>query len=212
MAQLKSWQYETSGSWLERALKSWSLTIVGVLVATLLRVSGQQSWPQFRGSNAGVIPDSSALPETWSATENVAWKTPLAGIGWGSPVVWGDHVFVTAGINTGAPEPFKAGQLRAADVVKPAAPCPVVYDVSLATGQIGGKEVATSVPADGTHMKNSRVGTPVTGSRAVYVYFGNAVFVFDMTGRAVWSHPMGPFTFRNGWGSAASRSCTRTGC
>jgi outer membrane protein assembly factor BamB len=65
---------------LERALKSWPLTIVGVLVLTLVRVSGQENWPQFRGPNAGVIPDSPALPETWSATENVAWKTPLPGI------------------------------------------------------------------------------------------------------------------------------------
>jgi outer membrane protein assembly factor BamB len=193
---------------LESVLKSWSLTIVGVVVLTLLRVSGQENWPQFRGSSAGVIPDSSALPETWSATENVAWKTPLPGIGWGSPVVWGDHVFVTAGINTGAPEPFKSGQLRAGDVVKPAAPYRwVVYDVSLATGHIRWqKEVATSVPADGTHMKNSYASeTPVTDGERVYAYFGNlGVFVFDMTGRAVWSHPMGPFKFRNGWGSAAS--------
>jgi outer membrane protein assembly factor BamB len=208
MAQLKYWHCKTSGSWLESALKLGSLTIVGVLVLTLLRVSGQENWPQFRGSSAGVIPDSSALPETWSATENVAWKTPLPGIGWGSPVVWGDHVFVTAGINTGAPEPFKSGQLRAGDVVKPAAPYRwVVYDVSLATGHIRWqKEVATSVPADGTHMKNSYASeTPATDGERVYAYFGNlGVFVFDMTGRAVWSHPMGPFKFRNGWGSAAS--------
>jgi outer membrane protein assembly factor BamB len=123
-------------------------------------------------------------------------------------VVWGDHVFVTAGINTGAPEPFKSGQLRGGDVVKPAAPYRwMVYDVSLATGNIRWqKEVGTSVPADGTHMKNSYASeTPVTDGERVYAYFGNlGVFVFDMTGRPVWSHPMGPFTFRNGWGSAAS--------
>jgi hypothetical protein len=29
------WQYKTSGSWLERPLKSWSLTIVGVLVLSV---------------------------------------------------------------------------------------------------------------------------------------------------------------------------------
>ena len=92
--------------------------------------------------------------------------------------------------------------------MKPAAPYRwVVYDVSLDTGRIRWqKDVATSVPADGTHMKNSYASeTPVTDGERVYAYFGNlGVFVFDMTGRPVWSKPMGPFKFRNGWGSAAS--------
>src|SRR3712207_8738800 len=36
------------------------------------------------------------LPLKWSNTENVAWKTPIAGEGWSSPVVWERHVFLTA--------------------------------------------------------------------------------------------------------------------
>jgi outer membrane protein assembly factor BamB len=184
------------------------LLIAGAVLFTLAPLSGQQNWPQFRGANAGVAPDNPALPDTWSATDNVVWKTDVPGAGWGSAVVWGDHVFVTAGVNTGAPEPFKAGQLRAADVIKPAAPYRwVVYDVSLASGRIRWqREAAMSVPADGTHMKNSYASeTPVTDGERVYAYFGNVgVFAFDMSGKPVWSKPMGPFTFRNGWGSAAS--------
>jgi outer membrane protein assembly factor BamB len=183
--------------------------MLGVAALALRGASAQQqTWPQFRGLLAGVAPDNPVLPDTWSPTENVAWKTAIAGIGWGSPVVWGDHVFVTAAVNTGAPEPMKPGQLRGTDVVKPAAPYRwVLYDVSLETGRIRWQqEVAASVPADGTHMKNSYASeTPVTDGERVYAYFGNiGVFVFDMNGRAVWSKRMGPFTFRNGWGSAAS--------
>lgn len=171
-------------------------------------VSAQQNWPQFRGPNAGVIADNAALPETWSATENVAWKTAVPGLGWGSPVVWGDHVFLTAGINTGSPEPFKAGPLRGGDVVKPAAPYRwMVYDVSLQTGRIRWQqEVGAGLPADGTHMKNSYSSeTAVTDGERVYAKFSNlGVFVFDMNGKPVWSKQMGPFTFRNGWGAASS--------
>jgi PQQ-like domain len=185
----------------------WVAT-VGIVSLALAGVSGQQNWPQFRGTSAGVVPDDPALPDTWSSTENVAWKTAIPGLGWSSPVVWGDHVFVTAGVNTGAPEPIKSGPLRGGDVVKPAAPYRwVVYDVSLETGRIRWqREVANAVPADGTHMKNSYASeTPVTDGERVYAHFGNlGVFVFDMTGQPVWSKPMGPFTFRSGWGSAAS--------
>lgn len=183
-----------------------SLTLASLTIAS---VSGQQqNWPQFRGLNAGVIADNAALPETWSETDNVAWKTAIPGLGWGSPVVWGDHVFLTAGINTGAPEPFKAGPLRGGDIVKPAAPYKwMVYDVSLQTGKIRWQqEVGAGLPFDGTHMKNSYSSeTVVTDGERVYAKFSYlGVFVFDMNGKPVWSKPMGPFTFRNGWGAASS--------
>jgi putative pyrroloquinoline-quinone binding quinoprotein len=175
---------------------------------TIASVSAQQNWPQFRGPNAGVIADNAALPDTWSATEHVVWKTAVPGLGWSSPVVWGDHIFLTAGINTGAPEPFKTGPLRGGDIVKPAATYRWrVYDISLQSGKIRWQqEVRTGLPADGTHMKNSYSSeTPVTDGERVYAYFSNlGVFVFDMNGKPVWSKPMGPFTFRNGWGSASS--------
>src|SRR5262245_27293568 len=184
-----------------------SLIVVGV-VSLAIVPSAQTRWPQFRGERAGVVDDNPALPETWSATEHVAWKTSIPGIGWSSPVVWDDHVFVTAAVNTGAPEPIKSGPLRGGDVVKPAAPYRwVVYDVSFESGKIRWQQdVATAVPADGTHMKNTYSSeTPVTDGERVYAYFGNlGIFAFDFTGRHVWSKPMGPFKFRSGWGSAAS--------
>jgi outer membrane protein assembly factor BamB len=185
----------------------WSLIAVGV-VSLASAGFAQTRWPQFRGETAGVVADNPALPEAWSATDNVAWKTSLPGIGWSSPVVWDDHVFVTVAVNTGAPEPIKPGPLRGGDVVKPAAPYRwVVYDVSLESGKIRWqKDVATGVPADGTHMKNTYSSeTPVTDGERVYAYFGNlGIFAFDFAGRLVWSKPMGPFKFRSGWGSAAS--------
>jgi len=54
------------------------------------------NWPRFRGSDAVGIVEDPSLPDTWSATENVKWKTDIPGKGWSSPVVWGDRVFVTS--------------------------------------------------------------------------------------------------------------------
>jgi outer membrane protein assembly factor BamB len=73
-----------------------ALLFVALAVAS---AGGQQHWPQFRGPNAGVVADNPELPETWSASDNVAWKVAIPGLGWSSPVVWGDHVLLTAGIN-----------------------------------------------------------------------------------------------------------------
>src|SRR5688572_18202112 len=57
-------------------------------------------WPSWRGSNGGVALDRS-LPTRWSATENVAWKAPLAGAGVSTPIVSGDRVYVTSQIGAG---------------------------------------------------------------------------------------------------------------
>jgi putative pyrroloquinoline-quinone-binding quinoprotein len=83
-----------------------------VIVAAALAAPAaapNESWPQFRGPSAGVAENDPALPESWSATSNVAWTAGVPGTGWSSPVVWGDHVFLTSVINTGAAEAPKPG-------------------------------------------------------------------------------------------------------
>ena len=36
------------------------------------------------------------MPLTWSLKENLAWQTEFGGLGWSSPIVWGDRIFLTA--------------------------------------------------------------------------------------------------------------------
>ena len=74
-----------------------------------LRLAAGENWPQFRGPGARGISDSSKLPVSWSATENVAWKTPIPGSGWSSPVVWGERVFLTSVVSAGEEEKVKGG-------------------------------------------------------------------------------------------------------
>ena len=59
--------------------------------------AASDNWPQFRGpKGTAVVADDPALPESWSATDNVAWQTPIPGRGWSSPIVWGNRIFVTS--------------------------------------------------------------------------------------------------------------------
>src|SRR5437667_10473880 len=71
--------------------------------------SHSQSWPQFRGSRSLGVATGANLPEKWSATENVAWKTDIPGRGWSSPIVWGNRVFVTTVVNKAESELPKKG-------------------------------------------------------------------------------------------------------
>jgi outer membrane protein assembly factor BamB len=186
-----------------------SLSRVAALIALSLAplTAANEHWPQFRGTTAGVAADDPALPDTWSATQNIAWKTAVPGIGWSSPVVWGDHVFVTSVVNSGQTEAPKPGLYMGGERPAPTAPHRwMVYDIDFRTGRIRWeKEVHAGLPGP-RHVKNSYASeTATTDGERVYVYFGNVgLFVFDMNGKPLWSKPMGPFKTRNGWGSAAS--------
>ena len=69
------------------------VTVSVLAFVTLAGISAQRpatkpptdQWPQFRGPQAGTIPDDPALPDTWSETQNVVWKTDIPGFGWSSP-------------------------------------------------------------------------------------------------------------------------------
>ena len=54
-------------------------------------------------------PKGANLPDTWSTTQNVTWKTAIPGNGWSSPIAWGDRIFVTSVIPVGEIEAPKRG-------------------------------------------------------------------------------------------------------
>jgi outer membrane protein assembly factor BamB len=181
--------------------------LIPILAAVLTAVVAAEEWPRFRGSSAGVAADDPALPDSWSATTNVAWKVPIPGIGWSSPVVWGDHVFLTTVVNTTQQEAPKPG-FYLGDW--PASPAPhrwMVYDVDFRSGKVRWqREVSSAPPGTAKHLKNSYASeTPVTDGERIYVYFGNAgLYALDFDGKVVWSKPIGPFKTRNNWGTGAS--------
>ena len=57
---------------------------------------GARYWPRWRGPSGQGLVSGKDYPDTWSATQNVLWKTPLKGRGNSSPIVWGDRIFITS--------------------------------------------------------------------------------------------------------------------
>src|SRR6266568_3832274 len=78
-----------------------SRVAIAAAFSLLLNVYAADQWQQFRGPRAGTVADDRSLPESWSETDHVVWKADIPGLGWSSPVVWDDHVFVTTAISTG---------------------------------------------------------------------------------------------------------------
>lgn len=58
--------------------------------------AGAPAWTDFRGpTRDGHVPAGARLPLRWSEDENIAWKTPIPGEGWSSPVIEGGRVWLT---------------------------------------------------------------------------------------------------------------------
>ena len=173
-------------------------------------VLANDTWPHFRGPtmNAAVA-DNPDLPETWSETENVEWATDIPGIGWSSPVVWGNRVFLTTVTADGEFERPKAGLYAPNGRPEPPAVHQewLVYCLDLETGDVlWRRSVMAGMPSFPRHMKNSYASeTPTTDGERIYVRFGElGLYTFDMDGNEVWRLEIPDRQTKSSWGSASS--------
>ena len=214
-------------------MTSWRAPLL-VLVSFVLVVplAASSDWPQWRGpSSTGISPES-ALPVTWSATENIAWKARLEGLGTSSPIVSGDTVFVTSQIGRSATaEGDSHPQLARDDGELAKREAPIggrredanagdrdVWLVVEAFGRTDGRrrwmwrERATG-PIPAVHEKhNLATPTPVTDGGRVFAWFGNGQIVaLDLNGRVEWSRHLGTehSPFKTQWGHGSSPTLYR---
>jgi outer membrane protein assembly factor BamB len=132
-------------------------------------------WPQFRGPTGDGHYTGPKLPTEWGPDKNVAWKTPIPGKGWSSPIVWKGKIYLT----TAAPAASGDQSLRAV--------C-----IDAASGKIDwNKEVlvAPKSKATSVHAKNSQASpTPTTDGERIYVHFGHmGTAALDLTGEVLWT-------------------------
>jgi outer membrane protein assembly factor BamB len=140
----------------------------------LLGVAGpvDADWPQFRGPT-GEGHAAGNLPLTWSAAENVAWKTPVEGLSWSSPVVHEGRIYLTTAVE------------QAGDAVSLQA-----LALDAATGkELWQQEVFQQQGKVQIHQKNSHASpTPVVEGDRLYVHFGphGTACVSAVDGKPLW--------------------------
>lgn len=174
--------------------------IFSLLIAGAADLSAQQKatdWPQFRGpAGTGASPNT-GLPTTWSQTQNVVWKTPLAGPGTSSPVVIDDKILLTCYTGYNVPGQGKGDM----DALKLHLVC-----LDRQTGkQLWISDVTPKLPEQPTIRDDHGYAscTVATDGKNAFVFFGKSgVFAFDMNGKQIWQANVG--TGLNGWGTAAS--------
>jgi outer membrane protein assembly factor BamB len=167
-------------------------TAIWLLAAAVAR---PEDWPAWRGPTGMGQTTEKGLPLTWGGTDNahVLWKVPLfAGTGkvrfdqnQSSPVVKGEHVFVTLSCWPEGATPEKEPPehhvicFRKADGRR-------LWDTCLAAGPWLLKDLRGGYTAP----------TPAADGERVYVLFGSSVAAaLDLAGKVVWRKEIRPFAF-----------------
>jgi len=112
------------------------------------------NWTHFRGSGMDGYANVEKAPLHWSETENIVWKIPVKGLGWSSPVVFGDQVWLTSAEEDGTAF--------------------YVFCYDLETGKVVNEQtVFTSDEPQQIHSTNSyATPTPCIEEGRVYVHYG----------------------------------------
>src|ERR1043165_605391 len=129
-------------------------------------------WPECRGPLGNGMARASHVPVTWSATNNVAWKTAVPE-GWSSPIVADKKIYLTGATNVG-------------DGISLRALC-----LDLETGKIEWDVEAIRASSDAARTKHSKNGlaspTPVVRDGKLYVHFGHmGTAALDLNGKVLW--------------------------
>jgi outer membrane protein assembly factor BamB len=143
---------------IDNAMPRLGLPLLLLILAT--SALGAQGWPQFRGPTGQGHATETGLPVEWSETKNVAWKTPVPGIGWSSPVIADGLVWLT----TAAEVPGRNRSARSLRLL--------AFDAATGQQRQNIEVFALSAP-EFIHQKNSYASpTPILDGDRIYVHFG----------------------------------------
>ena len=189
---------------------------ISVVVRLLLLAAPMalaSNWPQWRGPSADGISIEQNIPVEWSAEKNIAWKTPLAGFGTSTPIVWGDRIFLTSQIGDGPYEGRSTWDFENASIARRTGERDKVRFVVQAISRRDGHVLwEYKFDADGfmqpVHIKHNMASPScVTDGELVYAWMGTGQLVaLTFQGKEVWKRHLGkeygPFEILWGHGSS----------
>jgi outer membrane protein assembly factor BamB len=147
--------------------------IVSLVVTFASHCALAEDWPQFRGPGGQGHSSEQRLPVRWTETDNIHWKVPIRGLGWSSPVIRRDQIWLTTATDEGR-------SLRALCLERQTGQ--LVHDIELfRRGQ-----------PESIHQKNSHASpTPILDEDRVYVHFGpNGTACISTKGEILWKNTL----------------------
>ena len=148
-------------------------------------------------------------PTEWNEEHNIGWKTRIPGSGHSTPVIWEDHIFITAtesyGEKLGPPPPQPPGAHNNKDAIRKHNF--IVLAVSRSTGGFLWKKIVRNARPNGSTHETGTWASPstVTDGEHVYAFFGsNGLYCLDFKGKVIWEVDLGDMIVKHGHGEGAS--------
>lgn len=185
----------------------WSLALVRIPMNSSIAMVADAAdtpstdWPGFRGPGGMGVSQSTGLPLNWSESKNIVWKKELPGGGSSSPVVFGDHIYLTT--YSGYMFPGNSG--GSLDDLKRHLVC-----LSRESGNdLWDRTVPAKLPEEERVRDHGfAANTPFVDDLGVIAHFGKSgVHAYDHDGNKMWAADVGSAT--HGWGTSASPICHR---
>jgi outer membrane protein assembly factor BamB len=166
--------------------------------------TAERYWGQWRGPEGTGVSRTARPPLEWSETRNVRWKKEIPGRGSGSPIVWGDRVFVLTAVPIGVP-PEQAHEPHGA---RPVPHRYVVMALSRQTGDVIWERTAREeAPHESSHPDNGTWASPsaITDGEHVIAHFeSRGLYAYDMDGALVWEKDFGDKIMRQQFGEGST--------
>lgn len=168
---------------------------VATLVASVAAQPGttaERFWPQWRGPQATGASRTANPPTEWSEARNVRWKVEIPGRGSGSPVVWGDRLFLLSAIPVGvqgAASHESRNHVQPRDVHRF-----VVLAIDRGTGRVMWQRTAREERPRQPSMKDGTwaSSSAITDGQRVYAFFeSSGLYAYDMAGTLLWQKQLG---------------------
>jgi outer membrane protein assembly factor BamB len=159
------------------------LCAVALAAVALPAGVAEANWPNWRGPTRDGVA-SEAVPVTWDAQTNIAWRLEMPEWTGSTPVIWGERIFLS---------------VAAGDDIE-------FWCLNRDTGQVLWKRFLSG----GNHQQqkqNMSSPSPVTDGQLVWVMTGTGLLrAFDFEGREVWMRDIQADYGRFGlnWGYASS--------
>lgn len=202
------------------------------LAALPFTASATGNWPTWRGPTNTGHAAGATPPTKWSDTENIKWKAKIPGLGFSTPIVWNDRVYLLSAIETDQEPAATSSAAHATPPETPSTDAPdkkgggrrkgpggpggsrptkifefTVFALDRATGKVvWQKTPRKEVPHEGRHPTNSFAsGSPVTDGEHLFVPFGSRGFYcYDLQGNLKWEKDLGDMQTRMSFGEGAS--------
>ena len=163
-----------------------SLVLRCALLLLFARPVVGQEWTRFRGPNGSGQSDAEGIPTTWTSNDYL-WRVKLPGIGYSSPVIWGNRVFVTCAIEEDATR--------------------IIRCLDTSDGGLIWKRRFESSTYKKSPLNSYAAATPTVDKDHVYVSWTtpreNTLLALDQNnGQVVWRRNLGPYLAQHGSGAS----------